>query len=342
VQPRTLLLTFCALAVGCNEPTSPRPRLAEEPSYESVRSVVERLDFERYKAIIRALSQFGDRQEGTERNRQAFDWVERQLVNYGYTNVSRHRYMYEGEPRENLYATKVGTTLPGEMYIVSAHLDGIGGGEAADDDASGCAVVLESARTLGAVDVKSARSIRFVFWNNEETGLDGSRAYVADRRSMQGIEIPPGSGKFLEPTWLGVLQHDMVLFDHGYPPVMDQVPDADLDIEYQAGSAMAIESAKLAGVLHAANSLYGGEYPAAVGSHMHSTDSQAFEDFVASVSVRENQRSSEIGRGSNPHRHQSTDAYKTYSEADFALGMTAARTTLGAIGHLARVRVVRQ
>ena len=342
MQARTLLLTLCAMALGCNERTSPRPRPVVESSYESVRSVVDRLDFERYKAVIRELTQFGDRQQGTERNREAVDWVERQLISYGHTNVARHGYMYRDEPRENIYATKVGTTLPGEMYIVSAHLDGMGGGEAADDDASGCVVVLELARALGAVDMESARSIRFVFWNNEETSLRGSRAYVADRQSMQGIENPPGSGTFLEPRWLGVIQHDMVLFDHGYPPAIDQKPDADLDVEYQVSSSMVIESAKLAGVLHAANVLYGGGYPAEVGPRMNSTDSDAFADFAASVSVRENQRISEIGRGSNPHRHKPTDAYKTFSEADFRLGFTAARTTLGAIGRLAGVRIVPQ
>ena len=58
-------------------------------------------------------------------------------------------------PLENIYATKIGTTIPGEMYIVSAHMDGRGGGEAADDDGSGCAVVLELARVLGMPDVQT-------------------------------------------------------------------------------------------------------------------------------------------------------------------------------------------
>jgi hypothetical protein len=49
-----------------------------------------------------------------------------------------------------------------KMYIVSAHMDGRGGGEAADDDASGCAVVLELARVLGMPDVRTNRSVRIV------------------------------------------------------------------------------------------------------------------------------------------------------------------------------------
>ena len=103
------------------------------------------------------------------------------------------------------------------MYIVSAHMDGRGGGEAADDDASGCAVVLELARVLGMPDVQTNRSVRFMFWNNEEFGMDGSGTYARERVSLQGTAA--------EPKWLGVIQHDMMMFDHGMPPGPKQSPN---------------------------------------------------------------------------------------------------------------------
>ena len=65
------------------------------------------------------------------------------------------------EPREEVYATKIGSTNPGEMYIVSAHMDGRGGGEAANDDGSGTALVMEIARALASSEVESDVSIRF-------------------------------------------------------------------------------------------------------------------------------------------------------------------------------------
>jgi hypothetical protein len=43
----------------------------------------------------------------------------------------------------------------------------------------------------------------------------------------------------------------------------------------------------------------------------------------------------QIGNGWDPHWHQATDVYATFSEADFRLGLNAAQTTLGAIGRLA-------
>src|SRR5206468_10418782 len=85
--------------------------------------------------------------------------------------------------REEVYCTKIGTTHPGEMYIVGGHMDGIGWGEAANDDGSGTALVMELARVFSGPDVSTDRSIRFILWNNEETGLNGARAYVEQRRA---------------------------------------------------------------------------------------------------------------------------------------------------------------
>src|SRR5437899_574237 len=91
-------------------------------------------------------------------------------------------------PREEVYCTKIGTSHPDEMYIVSGHMDGIGWGEAANDDGSGTALVMELARVLSGADVRTERSVRFILWNNEETGLNGSRAYVEQRRALQGTK----------------------------------------------------------------------------------------------------------------------------------------------------------
>ena len=247
MAPSTALLFVVCAGAACSD------LLAQAERADPVRPIVERLDFERYKAAIRGLTQFGDREEGTRRNQDALEWLGAELQRYGYTNVERHTYSDQGAPYQSIYATKVGTTAPQEMYMVSAHMDGRGGGDAVDDDASGCAVVLELARVLGAPDVTTTRSVRFVFWNNEEGGMwRGSRAYARERAALQGIETPPGSGQYPEPTWLGLIQHDMMLFDHGLPPEADQIQDADIDIEYQVESTMAAESAALASRLQAA------------------------------------------------------------------------------------------
>ena len=243
-------------------------------------------------------------------------------------------------PREEVYCTKVGSRTPGEMYIIGAHMDGYGWGEAANDDGSGTALVMELARIFSSPDVQTDRTIRFALWNNEETGLNGARAYVDQRQALQGKESPAGSGKYPEPKWLGMIQHDMMLFDHGMPGPdgkfsPEQRREADVNIEFQMNSKMAAESQKLAWAVKAANEKYATDYPAAVGPHMTNTDSTPFMDIVPSISLRENERGAQIGGGWDPHWHQPTDVFSTFSDADFRLGLNAAQTTLGALAQLA-------
>jgi hypothetical protein len=226
------------------------------------------------------------------------------------------------------------------MYIISGHMDGRGGGEAVNDDASGTALVMEIARVLSAADVKTARSVRFALWNNEETGLNGARAYVEQRVKLQGIEEPRGSGKYPEPKWLGMIQHDMMMWDHGNPVSWQQVWDADVDIEFQLASEKAAESAQLALVLLNSNRLFATDYPAAMSNAMSNTDSSPFMDLVPAVSMRENRRLYETGRGANPHWHRPTDLFVAYTDADFKLGFNAAQTTLGAIARLVDAKVI--
>jgi hypothetical protein len=317
------------------------PLTAED---SAIQQVVQRLDFDSYKNLIKGLTQFGDREQGTDRNKAAIDWIEQQLQSWGYT-TERVKYEYRPrvdsppEPREQVFATKVGSTVPQEMYILGAHMDGRGGGEAANDDGSGTALVMEIARALAAAEVRTARSIRFALWNNEETGLQGARAYVQQRDSLQGIENPRGSGKYPEPKWLGMIQHDMMMWDHGNPVTWNQALDADVDIEFQLNSQKASESAQLALLLLNSNRLFATDFPAVMSNAMSNTDSTPFMDLVPAVSLRENRRLYETGNRANPHWHRPTDLFVSFTDADFRLGFNAAQTTLGAVARLVEARI---
>jgi hypothetical protein len=395
VLPRlAMLYALGALAALESHPLAAAESAGAAPgSDDPAAQLVARLDLESYKATIKGLTRFGDRRQGTDRNRAAIDWIESQLRAYGCQDVARLRYTYSPEQkqkpsgppvargmpqgggrflgqrgptgvnddpqrqpdarlrdldsqasapgeREEVYCTKIGSAHPDEMYIVGGHMDGIGWGEAANDDGSGAALVMELARIFSAPDVKTERSIRFVLWNNEETGLNGSYAYVEQRANLRGVESPPGSGRYPEPRWLGMVQHDMVLFDHGMPRPDGTVsptqrPEADVNIEFQSQAKLAEGAQKLAWAFYAANEAYATDYPASVGPHMTNTDSTPFMDLVPAISVRENERGTQIGAGWDPQWHQPTDVYATYNDADFRLGLNAAQTTLGAIARLA-------
>lgn len=74
-----------------------------------------------------------------------------------------------------------GSEKPDEFVVVGAHLDSWDLGSGATDNGTGSCVVLEVARTLGALakaGVKPKRTIRFVLFTGEEQGLHGSKQYV--------------------------------------------------------------------------------------------------------------------------------------------------------------------
>ncbi len=388
---------------------------AQVPAVDPVKTLVGRLALENYKATIKGLTQFGDRRQGTDRNRAAVDWIEAQLKSYGCTNTERVIYHYAGRQlrndstnrvdsivraaagnaaalprgatirgvrvpnpvkgyttrsgvntnpmlqpdtairaldaqwdtpgeRQEVFCTKIGTTHPEEMYILGGHMDGIGFGAGANDDGSGTALVMELARILSAPGVQTERSIRFVLWNNEETGLNGARAYVEQRKELQGKENPAGSGRYPEPKWLGMIQHDMMLWDHGMPGPDGKVSpeqrrEADVNVEFAGTSKFADEAQKLAWFFRTMNDRYATDYPVAVGDRMSNTDSDAFKELVPSLSLRENERLSQTGTGWSPTWHQPTDVFATFSDQDFRLGLNAAQTTLAAIAQLAGVTI---
>ena len=416
-----------------------RGQAQADPAEQMVRDLVARLTLDRYKATVKGLTQFGDRREGTQRNRDAVSWIEAQLKSYGcqtarmeyeppaprggggrqgqaagpgrggqgaqgagqtgrggqqaqgqqaqqgrggqgraagppatvleeprrgqaggstYYGIVRRAGVNrsaEAQPDERLrklnsgdvipgpipqvYCTKVGATRPNEMYILGAHMDGIGLGEAANDDGSGTALVMELARIFNSPDVVTDVSIRFALWNGEEGGLRGARAYVAQRQKLQG---QPG-----EPKWLGMIQHDMMMWDHGMPREdgtlsPEQRPEADFNIEWQSNSKMAEESAKLALFVKLSADKFTTDYPGMLGPHMTNTDSTPFMDIVPAISLRENERGMHTGAGWNPHWHQPTDLYSTFSDKDFRLGLNAAQATLSAIAQLTGAKTTKK
>ncbi|MGB2669938.1 MAG: hypothetical protein WAO11_04370, partial [Candidatus Acidiferrum sp.] len=87
-------------AAGYFDTSAPQNQTDQTASSETITGLVGRLELERYKATIKGLTQFGDRRQGTDRNRKAVDWIEAQLKSYGCANTERLKYDYEpGPPR---------------------------------------------------------------------------------------------------------------------------------------------------------------------------------------------------------------------------------------------------
>ena len=321
-------------------PDAPLPDT--KPPLTAPQLLVKRLDGVKFKGNIVKLAGFGSRYWSAKGNDDAASWLKQQLAAYGYA-AQTHTYTYGGKSMYSVYATRVGTKYPDKMYIVAAHFDsyntqssGSKFAPGADDNASGSSLVLEAARVFAAKDIQTEYSVRFIIFNNEETGLNGAKAYVATRRKLQGVESPSGSGLYPEPKWLGMIQHDMILYDHGVPAAATQSPTADIDVEYQKKYTYSGAAITLAQALLAASKVHSADYPAQVSSNMGYTDSVAFQYYCPAVSVRENQRVAEIGKGGNPHWHKNSDVPSTYSAKDYLLGFNAVQMTTGAVAALAK------
>jgi len=132
----------------------------------------------------------------------AEDFLAASLARAGYA-VHWQTYMCAGVPVSNLIAELPGTQTPDEIVLVGAHYDTVDHHEAhtpgADDNASGCAGVLELARAFaGEPQGRTVRFVLFVneeppyFWTDEMGSLVYARAAKAfgdDIRAMISLEM---------------------------------------------------------------------------------------------------------------------------------------------------------
>jgi carboxypeptidase Q len=100
----------------------------------------------------------------------------------------------------NVVAEIPGSELPQEIVLLGAHLDSWGLGTGALDNGANVAVVIDIARQIQQLGLSPRRTIRFVLFNGEEQGLQGSWAYVRQHedeldRYVMAISMDLGTGK---------------------------------------------------------------------------------------------------------------------------------------------------
>lgn len=88
----------------------------------------------------------------------------------------------------NVIGELTGTDRPDEIVVICGHYDSSRGVAGASDNAGGAALVMELARVLSAAGSK--RTLRFIAFGGEETGLQGSKHYArellkADKRQRK-------------------------------------------------------------------------------------------------------------------------------------------------------------
>ena len=174
-----------------------------------ISSVVAQVRADRIKQDVAALAGVGDRFIHSKQFIKATHLVRDRLVAAGLS-TRLEAFTAQSRVVHNVVAELPGT-LPGRgAIVVSAHYDAInveghGPAPGAEDNASGTAALLETARVLARH--KLATSVRFVAFAAEEQGLLGSkhRAQLLQKHRATA-------------TVQAVINMDMVGYAHGAPP----------------------------------------------------------------------------------------------------------------------------
>ena len=110
------------------------------------------------------------------------------LTDAGET-VSVHLYMeahmLPDADSANVMGEITGREKPEEIVVMGGHIDSWDVGAGAQDDGSGIMAALEAAAVVKKLGLRPRRTLRVVFWTNEENGGAGGRAY----REMVGGKI---------------------------------------------------------------------------------------------------------------------------------------------------------
>jgi alkaline phosphatase isozyme conversion protein len=138
------------------------------------------------RAHLEALTAIGARVSGSDNERLAADYIIEIFAKLGYSPETQKFSAWdendEAFSSQNVIAVKQGDS-PKEL-IIGAHYDSGNQGLGTDDNASGVAVLLETAELIA--NKQTPYTIRFIAFGSEENDLDGSTYYAA---RMQGRDV---------------------------------------------------------------------------------------------------------------------------------------------------------
>lgn len=154
------------LIVGCAAP--------QDPTRERLQATVKHLASDEMKG----------RRTGTPEGEAAARWMAAQMEQAGLQKVTLQKFKTKGETGpEGLNAIGFLEGATDEWVVLCCHHDHLGVKDGqiyngADDNASGCAVLLEVARRCAASKEKPKRGLVFCSFDAEEILLGGSRFFV--------------------------------------------------------------------------------------------------------------------------------------------------------------------
>ena len=216
------LVSLSISAAGCQpgKTTSPIPRTpaarAASSTTASATAQPATFDADRAMADLKAIEGFGVRKAGSAQERAAAKYVVSQLRALGLSPRTESFPLLNGKKSQNVIAEIKGTS--DRVVILGAHLDSKAPSPGANDNASGCATLLELARVLATTH--PTPTIQLVWFGSEEDSDSSSRwgsrwrlkkmssserAAVAGMVSVDGV----GAGETLEVRTMDGANHPL-------------------------------------------------------------------------------------------------------------------------------------
>jgi Zn-dependent M28 family amino/carboxypeptidase len=248
------------------------------PIADRVRAATDLISITKLYEYQESLFGFDIKAIGQPGNKVAGDYLYNTFSSFGY-QPEYQWFDARGNTRTaNIVATLHGTENPELVYVVGSHYDSVPAGPGADDNETGIAVLLESARILAKTPMPA--TIIFAAFTGEEAGDLGSHEFV---RLAQGKKM----------QLMGAINNDMIGWtnDHRLDNTIRYTNDGMRDLQHAAA------------FLFSKMITYDSRY-------YKSTDAAAFYDAYGDVV-------SGLGSYpvlGNPYYHQPTDLLETVNQ----------------------------
>ena len=172
-------------------------------NYVTVKDVVDEINQDSVRYVIQTLQNYTTRFMGNSNRKQIYKWIKSKFVSYGFADVEIDSFwcntLYGGmglTMQYNVVAKMRGATKPNEYCIIGGHYDCFSTGSVldapgADDNASGTAAVLESARAIKKKNFQPGSTLVFIAFAAEELmrfGDAGCEHYAQEARA-NGMDI---------------------------------------------------------------------------------------------------------------------------------------------------------
>ena len=194
----------------------------------TIQEMLDQVNMDSLEATVQHLQDYGHRLWDSENAFAASDWIASRMLALGLEVEQQPFYastwLGSGQAAPNVIGIQRGTLYPDTYVVCGSHFDSFsyqawyGGGTApgADDNATGVASVLESARIMTQYEFEY--SIIYCAYGCEEMGLYGSEAY-ASRCQEQGMEIIG----YFNNDMNGYLYGDQIHIDCIYPNSVEPI-----------------------------------------------------------------------------------------------------------------------